>query len=1135
MYQALLNVFNTTFNKIDRDKPVLNKVKTISLIIKIAKAYFSTKLKTIKNVHLMEKRSGFILMAICFFLSVTMHAQSLSVTGKVIDNEGLEVIGASVRVKGSKTVGTVTDIDGKFTIKVNNAAKDVLQFSFVGMNSLEVHVKGQSQLNVTMTINSVQLDEVVAIGYATAKRKDLTGSVSSIQGGELSKIPVTSVTQALAGKIAGVQITQSQGSPDADISVRVRGGMSITQSNEPLYIIDGFQSDNGLRGLDLSDIASIDVLKDASSTAIYGSAGANGVILITTKSGKEGKADVNYDMYFGFKKITKRVDVLSPLQFAQLEYERAMIGSDSDKSSFLNIYGDPYDASKGSYVEQMTKSYTEMPGVYGNRAGINWQDEVFDATTPISQNHKVSITGGTKTSDYNVSVSRSDDDGIMKGSGLTRTNIRAKFAQELSKKFRFTVNANYTDEETTGLGSLNESGAFSRMQHILQYIPINGKYGNDYDLVTSQSAPVYDAESGNQMQNPLVSIQAEERLKRSKNMQLNGDVVYKLTKNLTYRGSVGLRNRTMVNNTFYHKLSRQAINTGSPYCELNDYEYDSWQYNNTLTYVPKLKKGHSLDVLLGQEDYMLESTWKKNSYSGFPDNEFGFDDLSLGTVTGIPDNSREVYRKISFFGRANYNYKSKYLATVTLRADGSNRFGDNNKWGYFPAASLAWRASEEQFIEDLNVFSNLKLRFGYGMAGNDGIGSLRSLTLMSSGSNPFGDSVESSYSTNRLSNPNLKWETNVTANIGVEMGFFKQRLQVGIDLYNNNTKDLLLEAQVPAMSGFTSQMLNIGKTNNRGIELSINTVNIKTKNLTWETNLNLAHNKNKVVELAGVDYFTKRSGWATTAEFNDDEYMIAVNQSMGQMYGYKLSGIYTVDQFRFDPAGNKGKGAYVLNDEANTPYDKSNYPKPGSWKFEDVNDDKVIDSKDKTIIGNALPDVVGGFTNNLTYKGFDLSVGFNFQIGGDVYNANKMYFTKMNNKNRNSLPQSADRFTYIDETGANVFTNSEKLAQINQNATYASIEGSSTLKFHSGYVEDASYLRLNNVTFGYTFPIKTINKIRVKSLRVYSSAYNLWTLTNYSGFDPEVNTKSNGGLTPGVDWGAYPRSLSFVFGLNLTF
>lgn len=1083
----------------------------------------------------MEKKSRIILMALCLFASIAMHAQSLNVTGKVIDNEGMEVIGASVRLKGSKTSGTVTDINGNFTIKVNNAAKDVLQFTFVGMNNVDVHVKGQSKLNVTMTYNSVQLDEVVAIGYATAKRKDLTGSVSSVQGSEISKIPVTSVSQALAGKIAGVQITQSQGSPDAEISVRVRGGMSITQSNEPLYIIDGFQSDNGIRGLDPSDIATIDVLKDASSTAIYGSAGANGVILITTKSGKEGKADVNYDMYFGFKKLTKRLDVLSPLQFTQLEYERAMLGGDSDKSNFLSVYGEPYNSANGDYTSQMMKTYGELPSIYGDRAGINWQDEVFEGSTPISQNHKVSISGGTKTSDYNVSVSRSDDDGIMKGSGLTRTNIRAKFSQELSKKFKFTVNANYTDEETTGLGSLNESGGFSRMQHILQYIPVIGKYGNDYDLVTNQSAPIYDTDNGNQMQNPLVSIQGEERLKRNKNLQLNADVVYKLTKDITYRGSVGLRNRTMVNNTFYHELSRQAINTGSPYCELNDYEYDSWQYNNTLTYAPKLKKGHSFDLLLGQEDYMIESKWRKNSYAGFPKNEFGFDDLSLATTTGIPNNSREKYRKISFFGRANYNYKSKYLGTLTLRADGSNRFGQNNKWGYFPSASFAWRASEEDFIQKLDIFSNLKFRLGYGMAGNDNIGSLRSLSLMNSSSTPFGDKVENSYMIGRLGNNDLKWETNVTSNFGIEMGFLKQRIQVGIDLYNNDTKDLLLEAQIPSTTGFTSNMYNVGKTNNRGIEVSINTVNIRTKNFSWETNFNFAHNKNKVVELAGVEYFTKRSGWATTAEFNDDEYLIAVNQSMGQMYGYKLSGLYTVDQFNWSPTANKGKGAYVLKDEVNTPFDKSNYPQPGSWKFEDVNGDNVINTNDKTVIGNALPDIVGGFVNNITYKNLDFSFGFNFQIGGDVYNANKMYFTKMNNKNRNSLPQSADRFTYIDPTGANVFDNPEKLAEINKDATFASINGSSTLKFHSGYVEDGSYLRLNNVTLGYTFPTKMMDKIKIKSLRVYSSAYNLWTLTNYSGFDPEVNTKSNGGLTPGVDWGAYPRSLSFVFGLNLTF
>lgn len=1078
----------------------------------------------------MEKISKILLLATFLLASLTMQGQSITVSGKVVDSDGMEVIGANVLLKGSAGVGTITDLDGQYSLKVNNASKDVLVFSYVGMQNQEVRVDGKSQINVTLKSNAIELEEVVAIGYATTKRKDLTGSVSSVQGDEIGKMPVSSVSQALAGKITGVQVMQSEGSPDAEISIRVRGGMSITQSNEPLYIVDGFVSDNGMKGLDPSDIASIDVLKDASATAIYGSAGANGVILITTKSGKEGKTSVNYDMFIGFKKLTKRVDLLSNAEFVGLEYERAMINGDDEKRNYLKIYADPYSTDQGAVADVFQNAFSDIMPTYQNRAGIDWQDEVFEDRSPISQNHKVSVSGGSKGASYNVSYARTKDDGIMKNSGLSRNNIRAKFNQQINKSIKFGVNLNYIDETTEGLGSLNESGQFSRMQHILQYRPVIGKYGNDSDLLTFQVDPAIDEDSGNQMQNPLISIDAEERKKRNKSLALNGELSIKINKYFSYRGTVGLRSRTMSDELFYKTESRQAINAGAPWGSVKKYEYETLQYNNTLTYNPKLKKGHSFDIMIGQEDLMLETKTLGIVNTNFPKDNFGLEDISLGTNPQIPTSSHIKYRKISFFTRANYNYKSKYLATVTLRTDGSNRFGENHKWGYFPAASVAWRASDEEFINNLGVFSNLKFRFGYGMAGNDGINQYLSIASMSSSNTPFGNGLAPSYGSSRLPNPNLKWETNITANLGIEMGFLNQRIQLVVDLYNNQTKGLLLATKIPTVSGYPTTMKNIGKTQNKGIEVSINTVNIRTKNFTWESSLNFAHNKNKIKELAGTDEFTSRAGWIGTSEFNDDEFIARVGEPTGSMYGYKLEGIYTVDDFTFDPVNNK----YIIND--NIPYDASNYPKPGSWKFADIDGKDGITDADKTIIGNASPDVFGGFINNFSYKGFDLSIGLNFQIGGDIFNANKMYFTKMNNKKRNSLAMSADRFTYIDPaTGANIYNDPERLGAVNAGKSVASIDGSSVLKFHSGYVEDASFLRLNNLTFGYTFPKRLMQKAHIANLRLYASAYNLFTITGYSGFDPEVNTKPNGGLTPGVDWGAYPRSLSFVFGLNLAF
>jgi len=1094
--------------------------------------------------NLITKKTLSILLLL--FVALVVKAQT-TVVGKVSDQEGIEVIGATVYVKGKPAAGTVTDLDGKYKIAVSNPSQDILVFSSLGMKSQEVAIGGKSVIDIILKSDEVMLDEVVAIGYGTMKRTDISGSVSSVRGKEIGKMPVSSVSQALAGKIAGVQVTQSQGSPDAEIAIRVRGGVSITQNNEPLYIIDGFQSESGLQGLDPSDIENIDVLKDASATAIYGAAGANGVILITTKQAREGKPSISYDMYIGFKSLTKRLDLLNSQQFVELEYERAMIGNEDEKRNFLRRYVDPYDSSTGTVLEAMYAGYSQLSSIYGNRPGINWQDEVFKGNSPMSMNHKVGISGGTKTSSYNVSYSYNDDDGIMKNSGLTRNNIRGQFVQQMTPKMRMTFNVNYSEETTKGLGSLNEGGQFSRMQHIIQYRPIYERYKDDRELLNLQNDPIMEDDSGNQMQNPLISIDAEERERKNKILSLNGALNYSILNNLKYRGTLGLRRRTTSNDLFYHTASRQAINQGGPYAVLSSWEYDVIQFNNTLTWDKKFNKKHKVDVMIGQEYYDQKITYWNQTYKNFPEDNFGLDAIKLATEADLANTWIQANRKLSYFGRANYNYDDKYLATLTFRADGSTKFGKDNKWAYFPALSLAWRASEEDFIKKLNVFSDLKVRASYGTSGSENIPIYKTVAQLDAVNQPFNNAIENAYAKIQLGNPNLKWETNITTNLGLDMGFLDQRIQASIDIYQNETRNLLLLGKFPLfMGGYGSFWENAGKTQNRGIELSINSVNVQTNDFSWSTSLNISHNKNKVKSLSRADYFTSRSGWASTSEFNDDDYITRVGSAVGQMYGYQLEGrgFYEVSDFDYIEY-SPGKFGYKLKE--NIPYDPTMYDPnnianskllPGSWKFADTDQSDgekgVINSKDKTVIGNANPDLIGGFINNFTYKGFDLSLGFTFKIGGDVYNANKMYFTKMNNRYRNSLKESASRFTYIDGTGANVLNDPSKLEAINQNAKMASINGSSNLVFHSGYVEDGSYLRLDNLTFGYTLPRKLVRKASINNLRVYVSSYNLFTIAGYDGFDPDVNVKPNNGLTPNIDWGAYPRSLSFVFGLNLT-
>jgi len=998
------------------------------------------------------------------------------------------------------------------------------------MTTKEIKVNGQSIINVKLEPSSVMLNEVVSIGYGTVKRRDLTGSVSSVKADDVNRVPVTSVAQALAGKVAGLTIIQSEGSPDASVSIRIRGGSSITQSNEPLYIIDGFPSEQGITGLDPSDIASIDVLKDASATAIYGARGGNGVIIITTKEGFDGKASISYDMYFGLKKLTNKMKTLSTEEFVKLEYERAMIAGGAEITGFVNTYGDAYNPDLANPLNQnMYNTYASIHDVYGNRPGIDWQGLVFDDALPTSQNHKIGISGGSKTTKYTGSYAYSNDEGIMKGSGLVRNNIRFRFDQQLNDKAKFVANVSHTNEKTTGMGSLSESSGFSRMQHIVQYRPIISKFGNDQDLVTYQNDPILEDESGNQMQNPIVSIDKEEQNKLNKMSVFNGEFSYNFTKNLSYRGSVGYRDRTYTQNLFYHTGSRQAINTGAPYGQKNIQGYNTFNYNNVLNYKLKVKKDHTLDFMLGQEDYKLDYNYLLVKSTNFPNDNFGLNDMSLGETPAKPITDLFSERTISFFGRTNYNYKQRYLATFTMRADGCSKFGENNKWGYFPSGSLAWRMSEEKFVKNLNVFSNLKLRLSYGASGNNRIGTFRSLSKMSSSWQSFENSTVVSYFSSQLPNPDLKWETNISTNVGVDMGFLDQRIQVVMDVYNNQTENLLLESRVPLLSGYGTTMRNVGKTQNRGIELTVNTINFNSKKFQWETSFNISVNKNKVVKLADADFFTSRSGWAGTSEFNDDDFKTEVGQAMGNMYGYKLVGLYAVEDFTFDPATK------IYTIKPGIAYEQDNYPKPGFNKFENTkSDDLNINSDDKQIIGNAAPDFSGGIINTFKYKNFDFSAAFNFSIGNEVYNANTMYFTKTNNKYRNSLEITANRFTYIDETGANVFLNPDKLSQINVNNKTASIEGSPVMRFHSGYVEDGSFLRLNNLTLGYSVPKSLLKKIYLSNLRFYASGYNLWILTKYKGFDPEVNSKSNGGLTPGVDWGAYPRSMSFVVGMNLT-
>lgn len=1045
----------------------------------------------------------------CLFTFLCIHAQKKMVTGKVTDYEGLEVIGANVTVKGNKGSGTITGLDGGFRLSVESPEKAVLVFSFIGMKTQEIPVNGRQHIDVVLQPDNQVLDEVVVIGYGTSKRSDLTGSVVSVKSDELMQTPTSDVSQALAGRVAGVQVMQSEGEPGSSISIRVRGGISITQSNEPLYVIDGFPSEDGMNSLDPAEIETIDILKDASATAIYGARGANGVVVITTKKGAEGggKAQLSFDTYIGVKKIAKKLPVLSTEEFVLLDYERSLVDGEAGVMTFQNRYG----------------SFLEIEENYGNREGIDWQEETLGRIA-TSQNYRVNLTGGGKELKYNFSYNYFKDLGAMVYSGSDKHNISMSVSHNPGKRFQANARFNYTQTKVYGMGTSESTTRFNKMEHIIQYRPTIGIYGEDSDLLVGED-PLLEDDKDNPMQNPLVSAAEETKKKLQRVLQVSGGFTFNFNKHLSFRNTLGFRYQNIRQDTFFGDESitgkRSSINGSIKYNESG-----SFQTSNVFTYDNKSKK-HKFTVMVGQEWVSNWSQFFNAMADNFPNDEIGLNDMSLGIPREIQSGVNFDDRLLSFFGRANYNYKEKYLLTATVRADGSSKFSDNNKWGVFPSVSAAWRLVEEPFIKRLNVFSDLKLRAGYGLAGNNRVSSYKSLDILGQAGYPTGDIMSPGYAPFAIASKDLKWESNATLNIGLDMGFLEQRIIISPEFYINKSSNLLLDSRVPTSSGFVNMLRNVGKTKNVGVDLTISTTNIQKRNFTWSTNFNISHNRNKIEALSGESFFLEEASFG----YNQKTHKIEVGKPIGQFYGYVTDGLYQVNDFNYDAA----TGKYSLKDNVPSMVDRS-LVQPGMWKFVDLVPDGVINEQDKTVIGNAAPDFYGGINNTFRYKGWDLSVFFTFSYGAEVLNATKLTNTKSGKDNYNVLDivNSKNRWMTIDSNGM-VVTDPEQLAALNVGKTVPSIydyeNGLSCI--HTWAIEDASYLRLSNVNFGYTFQRKHLQKLGLQKLRFYFAGSNLFVWTPYSGFDPEVSTKGNS-ITPGVDYGAYPRSRSFVFGLNIT-
>jgi TonB-dependent starch-binding outer membrane protein SusC len=1064
----------------------------------------------------------FLLLA--FWGISSAMAQAQDVSGVVKDEKGELLPGVSVQAVGS-TVGASTTIDGTFKIRVKDLNTAVLRFSFIGMQNQDVPVKGQRQIMVVMKTSSVQLEEVVAIGYGFTRKKDVTGSVSSVSAKTISSAPVASAAQAITGRMAGVQITTAEGSPDAEVRIRVRGGGSITQDNSPLYIVDGFPV-NSISDVAPSDIQSIDVLKDASSTAIYGSRGANGVIIITTKSGSEGKVSVSFNMYLGQRWLAKELDVLSPYEYALWQYELTG-GTGQTFDNFTKYYGAYSDLEK-----------------YKLQKGIDWQDKVFGENA-LTQYYNFGVTGGSKGVKYNVGLTRNAEDGIMKLTGFERNNLNIKLTVNLAKNLDFDFNSRMAYTKVDGAGtSTAGNSSNARLKHAVKYAPTSGiadiSQGTNLDYLD-------ELEGSSSLINPIDVLNDDYRQQRKMVSNYNGGLTWNIIDQLRFRTEWGIELGDQTTDIYYGSNTPQSRTNGGglPMASINKQNSQRWRMVNTLSYDKRdILPGHNINVMVGQElnSYTYNTVTSESRFfpEGLRENTV-LQNMNLGTPQPTLSYKAPAENLESYFGRLNYSYKDRYMASFTIRADGSSLFAPSNQWSVFPSGAVAWRLNDEDFMASTKDWlSTLKLRASYGEAGNNRISSgMWKLFYQTGSTKPYyiNETLQNMLlPSSILGNKDLKWETTVTRNVGVDFGFFKSRINGSVEAYLNNVSNLLLAATIPANTGYTSQMQNIGKTQNKGIEFSLEGVIVDTKDFSLRASANIAFNKNKIEELGDVNSFLTSSGWIRDGNPAGD-YLVQEGSPVGLMYGYVNDGMYSFDDFTFDDVNKK----WVLNaDVASNFAITGAQTMPGQMKYKDLNKDGKIDANnDRKVIGDANPKHTGGFNLTSTYKGFDLSVFFNWVYGNDVYNANKMEFSQFGDtrlyNNLLSLNSSDKRFTVVDkQTGEFVGTDPVRLKEVNKNATMWSPRYTIT-NLSSWAIEDGSFLRLNNITLGYSLPSTLLKRIKVSSLRFYATLYNVYTWTNYSGYDPEVDTRRSTPLTPNVDYSAYPRSRQYVIGLNVNF
>ncbi len=1064
------------------------------------------------------KRKGLILIISVLLASTQLFAQTVNVSGTVTSASG-PLAGVMVNVKGSTTVWTTTDANGKYTIK-GVKPEAVLNFTLLGFKELSVPLNNKSVLDVILQEAATELDQVVVVGYGSMKKSDLTGSVANISGGKLRESIITNIDQALQGKIAGVQMSANSGAPGAANSIRIRGASSVNNSNEPLYVIDGipvngsgssiagFDWSGGSNGQDIvnplssiapNDIVSIDVLKDASATAIYGSAGANGVIIVTTKRGQKGQMAVTYDVYTALQTRAKKLSVMNLQEFATYQ---------------MQLYNE-------GFLPNINPTYLD-PSILGT--GTDWQDAV--TRDAWMQNHSISMSGGNEKTNYSISMGYTSQDGVLLNSDFKRYTGRINLDHQYSKLFKMGGTLSYA---RTNENIINNDGINGIVMQSLLMRPDVPVYDFDGNYANPETT-----EQGSTVFNPVAM--AREQINNVLRQKVFGNVYAQLNpvSNLSIRTEFGLDNS---NNTQLGFKPNYDYGQFRNAMIMNQEDHSLyWIWKNLINYDLRIASNQNLNLMIGSET-------SKSEWSG---TQLIKDHLSSNDIHVIGKDGTFVSNngwgngvsKVSFFGRANYNFSDRYLLTATFRTDASSKFGSNNRWGYFPSFAFAWRISNESFMKGLSWLYNLKLRLGYGQNGNDNIDPYLYGSTMQAIPTAFG----TGYRMSNNANPDLKWETSVQYNAGLDFAVLNDRINLTVDLYYKTTKDLLLQPSVSPVIGGSAYLdiqtptMNIGKVDNRGIDLSLNTHNIQSKNFNWNSNIIFSLNRNKVVALdnygtpiypANLQQMMFLGGYNQAAA-------IMVGQPIGVFYGYKTDGLYTSADDLYSSA------------KPNMPIDRNSGLWVGDIKFKDLSGpdgtpDGVIDEYDRTIIGDPNPDFTFGFTNTFTYKNLELNIGLIGSVGGDILNMARMKLERTqitwDPQSKNVLKRAQLGYTDGDNTNSTNVSNCY-IINADENPTlprFSNGDGNDNNRMSDRWIEDGSYLRIQNIALSYNLPKTWLKKVGMQNCKIYFNAQNVYTFTNYSGLDPEIGSFNQNAGFSNIDLGRYPTPRIFTLGANVTF